>query len=148
MPRYEDVADPRIVKMISHPLRLQILRHLEDHVASPTAMAELFNVPVGTASYHTRELRKLGMIELVRKVQRRGAIEHFYRAPTRVWLSDESWAKMRRLLRNAVSDTFLGVLGSEMTAAAELGHFNADDAYLTRQQRATALAPSRSAPAW
>ncbi len=132
MRRYHDVADPRIVKMMAHPLRIKLLRYLEDHVASPTQLAKEFDVVVGTVSYHVRELHKLGLIEPVRQIPRRGAIEHFYRAPEHIWFSDESWAQLPRIVRTAFSEAALSVIASEVQAAITLGHLDTDDAWTSR----------------
>ncbi len=132
MRRYHDVADPRIVKMMAHPLRIKLLRYLEDHVASPTQLAHKFDVVVGTVSYHVRELHKLGLIELVRQVPRRGAIEHFYRAPDHLWFSDETWAELPRVVRSAFSEAALSVVAGEIQAAVSLGHLDTDDSVVSR----------------
>ncbi len=132
MKRYHDIGDPTIVKMMAHPLRIKILRYLEDHVASPSQLADEFGVVVGTASYHVRVLHKFGLIELVRQIPRRGAIEHFYRAPEHIWFSDETWASLPKVVRGAMSETLLTDIGERVGAAASLGHLDSEDAYVGR----------------
>ena len=78
-PRSE-ISDPRVIKALTHPLRVQILRALEERVASPSELAEDLGAPLGNVSYHVRQLHSLGLIKLVRKTPRRGAIEHHYEA--------------------------------------------------------------------
>ena len=65
--------------------------------------------PLGNVSYHVRTLADLGLIELVRKVPRRGAIEHYYRAPERHVLR-------RAALR--VDDTEVAVADAEVESPA------------------------------
>jgi hypothetical protein len=60
-------------------------------------------------SHHTRVLRDLGCIELVRTEPRRGAVEHYYRPVLRPFLDDEQWeqlslVKRRGTLHFAVAD--------------------------------------------
>ena len=72
------IADSRMVKALAHPLRVRVLGALEDRTASPSELAEELGANLSLLSYHVRKLEELGMIELVRKGMRRGAVEHFY----------------------------------------------------------------------
>jgi hypothetical protein len=62
---------------------------LGDRVASPKEIADETGHPLGTVSYHVRELLKLECIELVDTTPRRGAIEHHYRALARATITVE-----------------------------------------------------------
>ena len=76
-----DVVDARVVKALSHPTRRRILELLQEReLASPVELAQALGMPLGTVSYHVRRLDQLGFIELATRTQRRGAIEHHYRA--------------------------------------------------------------------
>ncbi len=98
--------DERFAKALSHLLRQRILRHLDEvGVASPNELSQALGEPLGNVSYHVRILRELDCIELVKTQQRRGAIEHYYRAVDRPWLTradleldEQGWAEMERLL--------------------------------------------------
>jgi len=76
-----DPVDTRVVKALGHPTRVRILRVLRDReLASPVELSAELGVALGTIGYHVRRLEQLGFIELARRTQRRGAIEHHYRA--------------------------------------------------------------------
>lgn len=76
-----DAIDARVVKALSHPTRRRILELLQAReLASPVELAQELGIPLGTVSYHVRRLDQLGFIELAKRTQRRGAIEHHYRA--------------------------------------------------------------------
>ncbi|MBB4663251.1 ArsR/SmtB family transcription factor [Conexibacter arvalis] len=76
-----DAIDARVVKALSHPTRRRILELLQEReLASPVELANELAIPLGTVSYHVRRLDQLGFIELATRTQRRGAIEHHYRA--------------------------------------------------------------------
>ncbi len=76
-----DPVDARVVKALGHPTRVRILNVLRDReLASPVELSGELGVPLGTIGYHVRRLEQLGFIELARRTQRRGAIEHHYRA--------------------------------------------------------------------
>ena len=76
-----DPVDTRVVKALGHPTRVRILTILRDReLASPVEISQELGVPLGTVGYHVRRLESLGFIELAKRTQRRGAIEHHYRA--------------------------------------------------------------------
>lgn len=76
-----DAVDGRVVKALSHPTRVRILNVLRDReLASPVELSSELDVALGTIGYHVRLLESLGFIELARRTQRRGAVEHHYRA--------------------------------------------------------------------
>ena len=86
--------DERLAKALSHPLRQRILQRLnEGGVKSPNELSRDLGDPLGNVSYHVRILRELDCVELVRTEQRRGALEHYYRATAEPWLDDEQWAR-------------------------------------------------------
>ena len=73
--------DERLAKALSHPLRQRILQRLnEGGIRSPNELSRELGDPLGNVSYHVRILRELDCVELVRTEQRRGALEHYYRA--------------------------------------------------------------------
>src|SRR5215204_7633621 len=102
-----DLVDPRIAKALSHPMRARILVILNERVASPNAIAEMIEERLPNVSYHVRALLDLGCIELVDTAQRRGAIEHYYRAIVRPFFSDADWAQLPASARQVVADRTL-----------------------------------------
>jgi DNA-binding transcriptional ArsR family regulator len=73
-------ADQRLLKALAHPLRAKALPLFAEGTVSPIQVAKRLDVDVSHLAYHIRVLRQLGFIELVETRQRRGALEHFYRA--------------------------------------------------------------------
>jgi DNA-binding transcriptional ArsR family regulator len=129
-----DISDPRVIKALTHPLRVQILRSLEDRTASPSELADEIGAPLGNVSYHVRQLHALGLIKLVKKTPRRGAIEHHYKAVAQPPISDEAWAGTPGLVKEAVVGTSLGQLGQAVNAAAAGGGFKRAEAQLAREE--------------
>jgi DNA-binding transcriptional ArsR family regulator len=127
-----DLVDPRIAKALSHPMRARILVILNERVASPNEIAETIDERLPNVSYHVRALLDLGCIELVDTAQRRGAIEHYYRAIIRPFFSDRDWKRIPRSGRQAISDTALEIVWEEVSDAVKAGTFDARaDRYLT-----------------
>jgi DNA-binding transcriptional ArsR family regulator len=133
MKPYSDINDPRLIKALAHPLRVQILSILETRdMASPNEMAEELGVSLGVMSYHVRRLHALGFLELVKRTPRRGAIEHHYRAKARPHVTDDGWAQTPSIVKRAmIGATLQGITGYVGAAAAQ-GGFDRNDAHVSR----------------
>jgi DNA-binding transcriptional ArsR family regulator len=69
----------QLAKALNHPVRVRILVHLRAHdTASPSELAHALGADLGTLSYHFKRLETLGFVRIVRRIPRRGAIEHRY----------------------------------------------------------------------
>ena len=113
-------------------MRARILMILNERVASPNEIAELIDERLPNVSYHVRALLELGCIELVDTAQRRGAIEHYYKAVVRPFFTDSDWKRIPRSGRQAISDTALQVIWQDVADAVKAGTFDArPDRYLT-----------------
>ena len=76
-------------RALAHPLRARALEMHAQSPASPCELAEELRAPLTIVSYHVRTLSRLGFIELVAAIPRRGAIEHRYVARARVRITIE-----------------------------------------------------------
>ena len=126
MPRTTlDLVDPRIAKALSHPMRARILAILNERTASPNEIAEMIDERLPNVSYHVRALLDLGCIELVDTAQRRGAIEHYYRALVRPFFSDRDWKRLPKSGRQSISDSALQIIWEDVSDAIKAGTFEA-----------------------
>src|SRR5438067_13082175 len=96
-----EINDPRFVKALAHPLRIHILRILEDRTASPRELADELEAKLPNVSYHVRFLERLGVLKLVDTQPRRGALEHYYRANGRLRVTGRAWAEVPAIVKNA-----------------------------------------------
>jgi DNA-binding transcriptional ArsR family regulator len=113
--------DQRLVRSLAHPLRVQILEALADHVASPNALASQLEAGLSDVAYHTRALDRYGALELVVTEQRRGAIEHFYKARPEAFVGGPAWRKVPHSVRGGVSAATLQTFLDKAIAALEAG---------------------------
>lgn len=128
-----DLVDPRLAKALSHPMRTRILAILNERVASPNEISEMIDERLPNVSYHVRALLELGCVELVSTAQRRGAIEHYYRAVVRPFFTDRDWKKLPQSGRQAVSDVALQMIWEDVSSAIRGGTFEArPDRHLSR----------------
>ena len=125
--------DANVVKALAHPLRVQLLARLNERVASPNELAQELGERLPNVSYHVRTLLDLGCIELVSTAQRRGAVEHYYRALVRPFFNDSDWAAIPPSARGGISRVVLREIVEDASAALEQGTFDRrDDRHLSR----------------
>jgi DNA-binding transcriptional ArsR family regulator len=126
-------VDLRLHKALSHPLRQRILQQLvERGPASPKQIACALEEPLGNVSYHVKMLREFDCVELVETRQRRGAIEHFYRATARAWLDDEQWARLPLTVRRQTVGRTVAELFEHAAAASHAGGFDHPEIHVSR----------------
>lgn len=137
----ERAADDNLVKALSHPLRWQILRMINEGTSTPAGIARRIGVRTENVSYHVRVLNELGVIELVGTTPVRGALEHHYRATQRALMTDADAAAMppevRRdamqgILRVVIED-LIRIGGSEQPHARSDIHFSQTPLHLDEQ---------------
>ena len=112
---------------------MRILQRLsEAGEASPSAIADALEEPLGNVSYHMRVLRELDCLELVRTEPRRGALEHFYRATVSPWLDDEQWARLPATFRDQTAARTLAAIAGAAAEAGRRGGFDGPEAHASR----------------
>jgi DNA-binding transcriptional ArsR family regulator len=119
--RRPDQIDSSLVRALSHPLRVEILQVLNERDASPNELMDLLDQPLGNVAYHARVLEKCGCIKQVRTAQRRGAVEHYFRAVPRSYIGHQDWRKVPRSVRSEVSGASFESFLSRVADALEAG---------------------------
>jgi DNA-binding transcriptional ArsR family regulator len=113
--------DERLVKSLTHGLRVEILTILNERIASPNELSKELGEGLSQVSYHVKVLKDYGCIELVRTEPRRGAVEHYYRATARAWLSDRDWDRIPASVRPGMSADLLELILGDAVAALQEG---------------------------
>ena len=127
-----DITDARLIKAYAHPLRIQILSLLDNRVASPKQIAEELDTPLPNTAYHVRQLASLGLVKLVRRTARGGAIEHHYTAKVRPTIPDEVWADLPEIVRRAFTSGGLQQALPLLMQAADGGGFLDEHSHFSR----------------
>lgn len=114
-----------IGRALSHPLRVRILMGMNApaRVISPSEFSEEAGVSMGLASYHFRELAKAGCIEIVEKVQRRGATEHRYFPAKRAMAWTREWEALGSAVKQSLAAVALGGACEVIGEAIDQGTF-------------------------
>jgi DNA-binding transcriptional ArsR family regulator len=126
------IDDPRYVKALAHPMRVRILAILDEREASPVQLAEMLDESLGVVSYHVRTLLNLGLLKLVATHQRRGALEHVYRAVEHPGFSDDAWGELGPVAKQRMLSAMLRQAGDYASGSAAAGGFDRADAHITR----------------
>jgi DNA-binding transcriptional ArsR family regulator len=112
-----------------HPVRAGCWTILVERPASPSEIAAELGEELGIVSYHVRALRDLGVIELVDTRDRRGSVEHFYRAIERPRIDEAETAQLtveernefaRHILQRAFADAAFAAHAGTMCARPDL----------------------------
>jgi DNA-binding transcriptional ArsR family regulator len=126
-------AHEKLVKGLSHPVRVECLTVLTKRVASPRELSHILEHDLSNISYHVRTLDELGLIEMVREESVRGAVAHYYKAVERPLISEAEWEQLPPEVRKAITAYGWDLLFKEATEAIEKGTFDSrPDRHLSR----------------
>jgi DNA-binding transcriptional ArsR family regulator len=125
-------VDQRLVKALAHPLRVEILTILNERMASPNELSKELEEGLSQVSYHVKVLKDFECIEMVKTEPRRGAVEHYYRATERAFLTDRDWQKLPDSVKPGVSASVVELFMGEVVSALTAGTFDArEDRHLS-----------------
>ncbi|WP_099221672.1 winged helix-turn-helix domain-containing protein [Listeria costaricensis] len=68
------------LKMMSDPLRAQVLEDLIDHPDTCQNLGQKYQMSKSRMNYHVRELEKNQLVEVIKKEEKNGGIQNIYRA--------------------------------------------------------------------
>jgi DNA-binding transcriptional ArsR family regulator len=122
-----------MAKALSHPMRVQILTILHKRTASPNMVAQEIGEGLSQVSYHFKVLKEFECIELVKTEPRRGAVEHFYRAIARPFLTDGDWKQLPDTVREGISAVGMQMIVHDAMDALDADTFDSrEDRHLSR----------------
>lgn len=133
-PHLPALVDTRLVKGLSHVLRQHILLATVQGEISPNELANALGEGLSQVSYHVKVLRDDcdGMIEETRTVQRRGAVEHYYRASAKTLLPAKAWRRVKRGLRAVVGAGQASDLFDDIAEALKASKLQGDHDHISR----------------
>lgn len=113
--------DQRMISALAHPLRVEILRLLEEGPSSPKRLADRMGEKLGNASYHMKVLHKCDCIELVETIPQRGAVEHVYGLKPDGAIGSRTWKAVPAALRTRYAGTALADFSTRAVEALDAG---------------------------
>jgi hypothetical protein len=116
-----------MARAISHPTRVAILMEMNSprRKLSPVVFARDRGLELNRVSYHFRELEKVGCIELVDRVPRRGATEHVYEPRTTALAWQAEWERLGPVVQQTLLATVAGAGVQMLGRAIDGGTFEA-----------------------
>jgi DNA-binding transcriptional ArsR family regulator len=120
-------VDQRLVKALAHPLRVEILTILNERMASPNELSKELEEGLSQVSYHVKVLKDFECIEMVKTEPRRGAVEHYYRATERAFLTDRDWKALPDSVKPGVSSSAIQMILDDVIGALSGGTFDSRD---------------------
>ena len=129
------LVNPQLAAAMSHPTRVSLMGALLEGPASPRQLAIAIDEPLNNVTYHVRQLRDLGCIELDRTERRAGGrvLERFYRTSARSYFDDDAWEELGDKERLGLIWSVMRLISADITAAMAGGTFFDDyDTHLTR----------------
>jgi len=120
-------VDQKLVKALAHPLRVEILAILNERMASPNELSKELDEGLSQVSYHVKVLKDFECIEMVKTEPRRGAVEHYYRATSRAYLTDRDWQSLPESVKPGVSASAMRLILDDVLGALNGGTFDARD---------------------
>ncbi len=108
-----------LVKSLAHELRAEILAILNERMASPNELAKELGEGLSQVSYHVKVLKDYKVITLVKTEPRRGAVEHYYRATSRAFLTDRDWHELPDSVRVGMSADLFQAVVDDVVASME-----------------------------
>ena len=120
-------VDQRLVKALAHPMRVEILTIINERMASPNELSKELEEGLSQVSYHVKVLKDFECIEMVKTEPRRGAVEHYYRATERAFLTDRDWQSLPDSVKPGVSSSAVQMILNDVVGAMEGGTFDARD---------------------
>jgi len=132
-PNLPVLVDLKLIRALDHLLRQHILLAAVAGPVSPNELSKLLGEGVSQVSYHVNVLRDdCGRLELVKTKQRRGAIEHYYRANAKTLLPAKAWRGFKKGMRAVVGAGQASDLFNDLAAALKAGKLQGPHDHISR----------------
>jgi DNA-binding transcriptional ArsR family regulator len=131
VPNYgvEFAFGPALAKALSNNWRCRILLELTHRPLSPSQFVEEIGGSMTHVSRCFRELAELGFVEVFEERpggRRGGGVERIYRCLRRPYFDSATWETLPRLVREEMSQSFLGSYVERVVEAIDSDTFDAD----------------------
>jgi hypothetical protein len=128
------LVDQRLVRALDHVLRQHILLAAVQGEVSPKGLSDALDEGLSQVAYHFKILRDDcdGMIEETRREQRRGAVEHYYRATAKTLLPAKAWRRVRKGMRAVIGAGQANDLFNDLAEALKAGKLQGPHDHIAR----------------
>lgn len=123
--KQEQSLSQRLIKGLSHPLRVRILAYMNERPWSPRELEQELGEGLSQVSYHVKVLFDFELIELTGTEPRRGAVEHYYRAVERAFIPSNLAKHIPKSGQRIAGDDILEEIDKDLGASIKSGKFYA-----------------------
>ena len=129
-----ELVDLRLMRSMSNVVRQHILLAAVQDDVSPKELAEALKEGLSQISYHVTVLRDDcdGMLREARTAQRRGAVEHYYRADYKALLPAKAWRRIEKGLRVVIGGGMASDLFNDLADTLKAGKLRRSNDYIAR----------------
>lgn len=113
--------DHRMFKALSHSLRVEILRQLEEGPSSPNRISERLGEEVSNVSHHMKVLLECECVELIDTRPVRGTVERVYKLKPQGAIGSASWKEVPSVLRTKYANNALATFAERAIEALDAG---------------------------
>lgn len=117
----------RLLKGLSHPLRVRILACMNERPWSPRELEQELSEGLSQVSYHVKVLFDFELIELTSTEPRRGAVEHYYRAVERAFIPSDLAKHIPKSGQQIAGNDILEAIDKDLGASLKTGKFYSRD---------------------
>jgi DNA-binding transcriptional ArsR family regulator len=123
----------RLAKAMAHPLRVEMLKLLNDGEWSPRELETELGEGLSQISYHVKVLKDFELIEMTRTEPRRGAVEHYYRATERAFVRAGQTADIPKSAQGIIVANRVQEIDEDLNPSLRSGMFyDRDDWHASR----------------
>jgi DNA-binding transcriptional ArsR family regulator len=115
-------------------MRVEILAILNDRMASPNELSKELEEGLSQVSYHIKVLRDFKMIEQVKTEPRRGAVEHYYKATEKVFVTSDQLKLLPKSAQRGVWGPVLADIEQDVSTSLETGSFAKRDDFVVGRE--------------
>jgi len=115
-------------------MRVELLAILNDRMASPNELAKELEEGLSQTSYHIKVLRDFKMIEQVKTEPRRGAVEHYYKAVEKVFVTSEQLKLLPKSAQRGIWGPVLSDVEQDVNTSLETGVFARRDDFVVGRE--------------
>lgn len=119
--------DEAVLFAVGHRIRIEALAILAEGKHSVSEIAQILGEDVRLVGNHIRSLYEAGCIEAVGTVKVRNVTEHFYRAVTMPYISDEAYRAMSEEERREIIGLIIQAITAEALASFRAGKLERDE---------------------
>jgi len=130
-PKAKEPLSQRLMKALSHPLRVTILDYMNEREWSPREIEKETGEGLSQVSYHVKVLKDFELIEMTKTAPRRGAVEHYYKAVERAFVPSGMAKHIPKSAQSIIGNGIMEKIDKDVAASLKSGRFYARDDWHT-----------------